>query len=459
VTLARLGRFGLRTRVAVGFAVVALLVSVTLAAAVSWIAKEYLVSRRESLAVTQASVNAQAVAGALRTTDADVASVLASVPAPRGEAVVFIRGRWYSSSLTTGSDALPHALRTRVMGGQAAIQRVRGPGGEPTLVVGLPVARIDGAYFEAGDLRELDRSLRTISSSAGAGAAIVTAAAVALGWWASGRVLRPVADAAAAATAIAGGDLSLRLPVSGDGDLDMLANSFNAMVATLAGRSARDAQFASDVSHELRSPLTSLSTAVQVLQNRRHELAPRSRAALDLVSHEVARFERLVLDLLEISRYDAGAPPAALTPLVLSELLQRTVAERSRPVPLRIGQAEAQLRVLGDKRRLERVVTNLLDNADAYGDGAVALTLSREGHRVRLLVDDAGPGVPVADRNVIFERFARGRAAGQRRSTGGVGLGLALVAEHVRFHGGRVWVEGAPAGGARFVVELPVAPK
>jgi len=341
--------------------------------------------------------------------------------------------------------------------GEAAIQRVRGPEGEPTLVVGLPVPRIDGAYFEVGDLRELDRSLRTISLTAAAGAAIVTLVAVGLGWWASGRVLRPVSEAAAAATAIAGGDLSLRLPASGDRDLDRLANSFNSMVATLAGRSARDAQFASDVSHELRSPLTSLSTAVQVLQNRRDELSPRSSGALDLVSNEVARFERLVLDLLEISRYDAGAPPAALTPVVLPELVSRTVADRPSRVPLHVGPGDVRLTVLGDKRRLERVLTNLLDNAEVHGGGAVGVTISRAGHVVRLMVDDAGPGVPPEDRSVVFRRFARGRGAGHRRSDGGVGLGLALVAEHVRFHGGRVWVEDAPAGGARFVVELPVA--
>ncbi|MFP5369272.1 MAG: ATP-binding protein, partial [Actinomycetes bacterium] len=412
--------------------------------------------RRESLAVVQASVNAQAVAGALRSAEADVASVLASVPAPRGDAIVLVGGRWYSSSLTTGSETLPLALRDRVLGGDAALQRIRGPSGQPRLVVGLPVPRIDGAYFEVGDLRELDRSLRTISLSAATAAAAVTAVAVALGWWASGRVLRPVAEAATTATAITAGDLSLRLPLSGDRDLDRLATSFNAMVATLAGRSARDAQFASDVSHELRSPLTSLSTAVQVLQNRRSELGERSQAALDLVATEVTRFERLVIDLLEISRYDAAASPSALTPVAIDELVSRTLADRPRPVALRLGARDGPVTVLGDKRRLERVLTNLLDNAEAHGGGATGVTLTRAAASVRLVVDDAGPGVPRQDREVIFERFARGRGAGQRRGDGGVGLGLALVAEHVRFHGGRVWVEDAPGGGARFVVELPV---
>ncbi|MFP5369843.1 MAG: hypothetical protein ACLGI3_03725, partial [Actinomycetes bacterium] len=218
MNLPRRRRVGLRARVAIGFALAALLVSVSLALSVIWTAREYLVSRRESLAVVQASVNAQAVAGALRSAEADVASVLASVPAPRGDAIVLAGGRWYSSSLTTGSETLPLALRDRVVGGEAALQRIRGPSGQPRLVVGLPVPRIDGAYFEVGDLRELDRSLRTISFSAATAAAAVTAVAVALGWWASGRVLRPVAEAATTATAITAGDLSLRLPLNGDRD-------------------------------------------------------------------------------------------------------------------------------------------------------------------------------------------------------------------------------------------------
>jgi signal transduction histidine kinase len=114
--------------------------------------------------------------------------------------------------------------------------------------------------------------------------------------------------------------------------------------------------------------------------------------------------------------------------------------------------------ILADKRRLERVVTNLLTNAEVHGGGAVRIGVRRVDGALRLEVDDEGPGVAVEDRPRIFERFARGPAAGRRSGSGGdgVGLGLALVDEHVRLHRGRVWVEDRPGGGARFVVELPV---
>jgi signal transduction histidine kinase len=111
--------------------------------------------------------------------------------------------------------------------------------------------------------------------------------------------------------------------------------------------------------------------------------------------------------------------------------------------------------VVGDKRRLQRVLRNLIDNAQRYGGGAVRVGIVRDGSRVRLEVDDAGPGVPPAERERIFDRFARGLGS-RSGDKGGAGLGLSLVAEHVRMHGGSVWVEDRPGGGARFVVSLPV---
>jgi len=115
--------------------------------------------------------------------------------------------------------------------------------------------------------------------------------------------------------------------------------------------------------------------------------------------------------------------------------------------------------VAADKRRLERVIANLVENAANYGGGANRVQVERDGATLRISVEDEGPGVPPEERDAVFERFFRGSASGRRRSGGqGSGLGLALVAEHVRLHGGRVWVEDRPGGpGARFVVELPLA--
>jgi two-component system sensor histidine kinase MtrB len=117
---------------------------------------------------------------------------------------------------------------------------------------------------------------------------------------------------------------------------------------------------------------------------------------------------------------------------------------------------EAQpLLVHGDRRRLDRIVANLLDNADKYAGGPVRVAVTGRDGRARLEIDDAGPGVAAELRDRVFERFARGVQAGQRGQGGGSGLGLSLVAQHVRHHRGSVWIEDRPGGGARFVVELP----
>ena len=128
-------------------------------------------------------------------------------------------------------------------------------------------------------------------------------------------------------------------------------------------------------------------------------------------------------------------------------------------MPVHYTEEVAGTRILADKRRMERVVANLLDNADKYADGATGVRVELEDGRVRIVVEDEGPGVPDEVRETIFERFARGTEAGRRTMDRGVGLGLALVTEHVRLHGGRVWVADREDGrpGAAFVVELPVA--
>jgi signal transduction histidine kinase len=118
----------------------------------------------------------------------------------------------------------------------------------------------------------------------------------------------------------------------------------------------------------------------------------------------------------------------------------------------------AGLQVSVDKRRIERVVANLVENASVYAGGVTRLAVEATGDTVRLIVEDAGPGVPAEGRERIFERFFRGSAAGRRGAGDGTGLGLALVAEHVHLHGGRVWVEDRSGGGSRFVVELPIRP-
>jgi signal transduction histidine kinase len=206
-----------------------------------------------------------------------------------------------------------------------------------------------------------------------------------------------------------------------------------------------------------------LSASVEVLEARRHELPERSQAALDLLTSDVSRFQGLVEDLLEISRFDAGAIRLHLEDLPVVQFVANAVAISSAPhTPVTASERAEHAVIRGDRRRLARVIANLIDNAKAYGGGEPEITIS-EGNapdepvtHVRIGVEDHGPGVPVEERALIFERFARGVTAGRRSGSEGAGLGLALVDEHVRMHGGRVWVEDRLDGehGARFVIEL-----
>jgi signal transduction histidine kinase len=164
----------------------------------------------------------------------------------------------------------------------------------------------------------------------------------------------------------------------------------------------------------------------------------------------------MVQDLLEISRMDAGATDLDVEEVPLDELVERTVAARAHRVPVRISPDAVGGVVRVDKRRLQRVLVNLLDNADAYAGGAVLVAVERNGSWTKVSVEDKGPGVPAGEREYVFDRFFRGAAAGRRNSTSGTGLGLALAAEHVRAHGGTIAVEDRPEGGARFTIALPV---
>ncbi len=454
-------RLGLRTRVTLAFAFGALLLSVALCALSYGLVRNYLLDQRESSAVREAYVNARITRDGLRAREPDLPRILNSVQTPSASpTVLYYDDNWFSSFLEVGRDTIPGRLRAVVARGEPARQAFRA-GGDPFLAVGLPIPLVGAQYFELFSLSEVERTLNFLGFALlGAGMA-TTVAGAAVGRWASTRLLRPVTEIAQAAAAIAGGQLETRLEPVQDADLAILISSFNSMVDALASRIERDARFASDVGHELRSPLTTLATTVQVLVSRRDEMSERSVAALDLLEADVARFQRLVEDLLEISRFDAGVADLRLEQVRLAELVPRAVELSADPeLPVQFSNGAGRVVVMADKRRLVQVITNLIENAGRYGGGATQVGVEGGVALARITVDDEGPGVPEEERQAVFERFFRGSAAGRRRGGGqGSGLGLSLVAEHVRLHGGRVWVEDPPNGqGARFVVELPVAP-
>jgi signal transduction histidine kinase len=207
--------------------------------------------------------------------------------------------------------------------------------------------------------------------------------------------------------------------------------------------------------------LTTLAGSIELIQARRDDLPDRAREAVDLLSSDVARFRTLVEDLLEISRFDAGAVTLHTDELLLTQFVSHAVSVSSMPdTPVIIGDRADNMLIVADRRRLARVIANLIDNARLHGGGAaeVRVEIPAAGRQVaHIRVEDHGPGVPHHERRLVFERFARGGGAGRRAGNDGSGLGLALVAEHVRLHGGRVWVavRADRTDGAAFIVELP----
>lgn len=460
-----LPKIGLRARITIAFAVGALLMSAVLAVATLGLTRQNLLDQRESSATARTYQNARTAEAMLpqQTAEAnaptfDPTDLLASIPTPTGSRpVLVLDGRGWARNPEFSYESLPQALRDKVLGGEAALMRFDHEG-STHLAVGVPLSGFDGAYFEVVSLGELESTLESIGISLLAAAVLTTLAGAAVGWRAARRVLRPLRNISDAAHALATGRLETRVEASDDADLAPIAESFNEMASALEERIQRDAQFASNVSHELRSPLMTLAASIEVLENQRDDLPDRSRAALDLMVADITRFQQLVEDLLEISRFDAGVMHLDLEDVRVDELvIQAVTSSTDVDVPVDIDSDLAGVVVKADKRRLSRVIANLLDNAAKYGEGATRVELRKVGDAVLIAVEDDGPGVPPEDREIIFYRFNRGTSAGHRRGIDGVGLGLSLVAEHIRLHGGSVWVEDRPDGrrGARFVIKLP----
>lgn len=439
-----------------------LLLSTVLAATTYGVTRNTSLRQRTESAETQFIGNAGQVRESSRAEEVSFIDLLSSLPqVAGGQPITYIPppvDRFVAPSLV--QDDLPDALVTAVRDAEGAggYSMRFSNNGEPFLAFGIRLSPADVSYFEVITLSEIGGNLRSLLITLVLAAIGTTIASALLGVWVSSRILSPIARVSSAARAIAAGELATRLEGGSDPDLDIIVSSFNDMAAALELRVAKDARFASDVSHELRSPLMTLRASIEVLESRRRELSERSQAALDLLSEDVSRFQHLVEDLLEISRFDAGAVQDGFDPLNLLELVRNVVTTTGHEgIQINADGLLGDPIVDGEKRRLFQVVSNLVENADKYAGGVTSLTVGGSGNTVTLAVEDAGPGVPPDERHRVFERFARGGAARKRGSGGGAGLGLALVAEHVRLHGGSVWIEDRldRQPGSRFVVELP----
>lgn len=282
------------------------------------------------------------------------------------------------------------------------------------------------------------------------------------------QVVVPVRQAAEIAERLAAGRLDERMKVHGDDEIARLGSTFNGMAGALQRQigqleelSRLQRRFVSDVSHELRTPLTTVRMAADVLHDARADFDPGAARSSELLQLELDRFERLLVDLLEISRYDAGAASLAHDQADLLGVVRRAVAQ-VQPLADKSGTLLDVSRVPAgpvtadlDEVRIERVLRNLLVNALEHGEGRpVEVEVGADEHAVAVAVRDHGVGLKPGEQNLVFTRFWRGDPS-RARTTGGTGLGLAISFEDVRLHGGWLHADGRPGEGATFRMTLP----
>ncbi|MGH3692161.1 MAG: MtrAB system histidine kinase MtrB [Microbacterium sp.] len=344
-------------------------------------------------------------------------------------------------------------------------------GGEvPGIIVGqqlqVPEAGAFAIYF-AYDLGDADQTLVFVQRTlwiAGIGLVAIVAA---ISWIVLRAVSTPIVQAAETSARLAAGDLGVRLEVHGEDELATLGRSFNAMADSIESQikelgelSMVQQRFVSDVSHELRTPLTTIRLAADMLNDQREEFDPTTARTAELLHAQVQRFETLLSDLLEISRYDAGSVQLELEATSLTHLAE-DIIEQMRPLAdghgteLRLVAPGGYSPVDMDPRRVRRVLRNLIGNAIEHGEGRpVVVTVDSNQHAVAAGVRDFGLGMEPADAERVFDRFWRADPSRQR-TIGGTGLGLSIALGDATLHGGTLEVWSEIGVGTNFVLTIP----
>ena len=376
---------------------------------------------------------------------------------------------------STSAGAIPSALRRTVQRGNLAVEyapmQATGSGGPLVrgLIVGEPVQAPTG-LFELYYLFPLTAEQQTIAlvqrTALISGIALVILV-LAIALLVTRQVVEPVRVAAVTAGRLAAGDLSQRIKVRGSDDLARLGRSFNDMAGSLQRQIRRledlsrlQRRFTSDVSHELRTPLTTIRMATELLHANRGEFPAELARSVELLQAELDRFEALLGDLLEISRYDAGAARLDSETVDIRGIVATTVdayrvlAQRN-GTELRIKEPDFPVTADVDPRRVERVLRNLIGNALDHGEGRpIVVTVGCDDDAVAVAVRDHGVGLRPGEAGLVFNRFWRGDPS-RSRLTGGTGLGLAISLEDARLHDGWLQAWGERGRGADFRLTLP----
>ncbi|MFG3103025.1 MtrAB system histidine kinase MtrB [Streptomyces sp. NPDC048182] len=374
--------------------------------------------------------------------------------------------------------SVPEDLRDRVDGSTAAAQSytrvvyttASGQPSQPALVIGKQVNDPNGEPYQLYYLFPLtqeEKSLSLIKGTLATAGLFVVVLLGAIAWLVVRQVVTPVRMAASIAERLSAGRLQERMKVTGEDDIARLGEAFNKMaqnlqlkISQLEDLSRMQRRFVSDVSHELRTPLTTVRMAADVIHDARVDFDPVTARSAELLADQLDRFETLLADLLEISRFDAGAAALEAEPIDLRVVVRRVVsgaeplAERKRTRILVAGDQQPVV-AEADARRVERVLRNLVVNAVEHGEGKdVVVKLAAAGGAVAVAVRDYGVGLKPGEATRVFSRFWRADPA-RARTTGGTGLGLSIALEDARLHGGWLQAWGEPGGGSQFRLTLP----
>jgi two-component system, OmpR family, sensor histidine kinase MtrB len=389
------------------------------------------------------------------------------------------KGESIVSDLSSGriTKAIPDDLRTAVVAHPRQQQwrfvslRYQGAtGAVPGVAIGSVVQIPKAGPYEIYSVFSLEREAATaalVRRTFLLGGLVLVLLVGAVAYVVTRQVVSPVRRAVLVAERLSSGRLTERMTSKGEDDLARLGASFNAMAANLQEQIRRledlsrvQQRFVSDVSHELRTPLTTIRMAGEILHDSRHDFTPSVARSAELLQTQLDRFESLLSDLLEISRFDAGAAALELEPVDLRDVVSRAV-ESSMPLAERRG---TRVMIEGtdrphvatvDPRRVERILVNLVVNAIEHGEGRpVTLRLASSGDAVAVAVEDRGVGLREGESELVFNRFWRADPA-RARTSGGTGLGLAIALEDARLHGGWLQAWGRPGKGSVFRLTLP----
>jgi two-component system sensor histidine kinase MtrB len=336
----------------------------------------------------------------------------------------------------------------------------------PALAVGVPLGGYYQLYYVFPFTQQQATLLLVQRILVGVGLALVALLA-AIASLVTRWVVLPVRHAAQAAQRVSDGHLGERMQVRGVDDLAALATSFNGMAGSLQGKlreleelSHVQRRFVSDVSHELRTPLATIKMAAEILFEARAELDAAAGRSVELLQSQLERFESLLVDLLEISRFDAGAATLEADLVDMCDLVRRSADDAQQLAERRGGRIEFRLPATGcfaeaDRRRVERILRNMLVNAVEHGEGKdVVVTTAIDSDAVAVSVRDYGVGLRPGEELKVFDRFWRADPA-RARTIGGSGLGLAISLEDARLHGGWLQAWGERGKGSVFRLTLP----